>query len=173
MLSTECRFGIAYRCVSANRIEPCSNSLHRGPASGNRLAASSHGTRSRSTSAQPTGWNDRSSPAPLADGLLRGAPLVQRILFRGVPLRGVALGRRICGRSVRVFGARRVVFRPSGAHLRAVDAPSAVVSWTPRLHDVVTTTGFTAHRSSTGAFQPPASSDRCAPPVTVPHRFIA
>lgn len=70
-------------------------------------------------------------------------------------------------------GARRVVFRPSGAHLRSVDAPSAVVSWTSILHNVVTKTGFTARGSSTGAFQPPVSPDRCAPPVAVPHRFIA
>jgi hypothetical protein len=104
LLSTECRFGIAYRCVSANRIEPCSSSLHRGPASGNLLAASYYGTRSRSTSAQPTCWNDRNSSALLADGLLRGAPLVHRIhLFRGYPQHGVALGRRICGRGVKVF----------------------------------------------------------------------
>lgn len=73
----------------------------------------------------------------------------------------------------RSSGARRVVFRPSGAHLRSVDAPSAVVSWTSTLHNVVTKTGFTAHGSSTGAFQPSVSPDRCAPPVAVPHRFIA
>jgi hypothetical protein len=73
----------------------------------------------------------------------------------------------------RSSSARRVVFRLGGAHLRSVDAPSAVVSWTSTLHDRVTKTGFTAHRSSTGALQPPASPDRCAPPVAVPHRFIA
>jgi hypothetical protein len=103
LLSTECRFGIAYRCVSANRLKPCSSSLHRGSASGNRLAAGCQGTRSRSTSAQPVGWDDRGSPALLFEGLLRGASLAWRLLFRGILQHGVALGRRIGGRSVRVF----------------------------------------------------------------------
>jgi hypothetical protein len=103
LLSTEGRFGIAYRCVSANRLKPCSSSLHRGPASGDHLAAGYQGTRSRSTSAQPVDWNDRGSPALLTDSLLRGAPLARRFLFRGILLHGVALGRHIGGWSLRVF----------------------------------------------------------------------
>jgi hypothetical protein len=50
------RFGIAYRCVSAFRISRAATRFIAGPASGNRLSAGHQGTRSHSTSAQPTGW---------------------------------------------------------------------------------------------------------------------
>jgi hypothetical protein len=144
------RFGIAYRCVSAIRISRAATRFITGPASGNRLSAGHQGTRSRSTSAQPTGWTFRRSPAPALRGpASRSPPRAADPLSRKPP-HGVALGRRLVGEASGSSGARRVVIRLSGAHLRSVDAPSAVVSWTSTLHDRVTKTGFTAHRPSTG-----------------------
>jgi len=161
---------VAYRQTASNRAA-ARFTADRRLATAFRQATMAHDLAPRARS-QPAGTAGSPRPhSPMAcftEPPSRGGSSFEEIRYTEL-LSADASAAEASGSS----GARQVVVRPSGAHLRSVDAPSAVVSGTPILHNVVTKTGFTAHGSSTGAFQPPASPDRCAPPVAVPHRFIA